>query len=420
MSFLVHKILSNRYFKGSFYLTFANIIISFLNYFFNTLSARYLGPADYSEIATLFAYLVILTIPFQVVTPLIIKKLGKATENREKIALRIEAWFVKQIKKYFYLVIPLSLSIIVLPSFTNLKIETSVALVAGILITFLSLIYMAFLQGLHLFLVVSIITVSATLIKFTGSVLVIFFPILSIPLLTITLGLFFSLIIPFIYLRLINRIHKSRISINENHLLTILFRKQTIYTLLSIFGITLLANLDIIFVKKYFSAEQAGLYSAWNLFSKIVLYLIGPIMGLSLIYFSDIKHNKLHRRALYFLVFLFSCLGILVYLLYTLFGQELILILFGSKFLSIGKYLPLAALFGLLYSLITLLNNYLLIKNPKMAILVFILTPIYIGLFYFLGKTISSIVWLNIYYSGLVFITYLMAIILNNKNAVVF
>src|SRR3990167_10800062 len=98
MKRFINKLLINRFFQGGMVLTSTNLILGFLNYLFNSLSGKLLGPAKYSEISALFSYLVIFGVPSAVIQTEIIRRLGQAGTDRLKLVKSWNEWYIKIIR----------------------------------------------------------------------------------------------------------------------------------------------------------------------------------------------------------------------------------------------------------------------------------------------------------------------------------
>ena len=110
----------NEYFKGGIFLTISSFLINIFNYLFNLLSGRFLTPKDYSEIATLFSYIYILTIPMGIITTIVIQKIGSSEDKNFQKAKTLEHFFWQKINKNIYLFL---LSFLIVP-FSKIQSES--------------------------------------------------------------------------------------------------------------------------------------------------------------------------------------------------------------------------------------------------------------------------------------------------------
>lgn len=387
----------NKFFQGGIYLTVASFATGFLNYLFNSLTGKLFGPSGYGEIAALFSYAGIFGIPIQVLTADLIRRLGTKGEQKGISVKTWEIWFWQRLNHWKFFLVPFFLSPLILPSLTKLTPLFSFTLIILIFISFISILYLGALQAMHLFFAASAIGIFAALIKLIGPVFV-FFKIdgLTTVALFLIISSFFTVAAAKIFLSHRFKNLKPKAKKFEKRIAHVLFNKQIFLTLLSVLGINFLTNLDVIFVKRFFTPNEAGIYSAWNLFSKMIFYLVGPIAALSYIYFTDRTSYKKHPRALFFYLLLTAVVGTACFLLYSFFGDVLIKIIFSSKFSAILYLLPRAALFGTLFSMIAITNSFFVAKNSRYSLVSFFLLPFYaIGL-YFKGSTLDNVIVINI------------------------
>ena len=411
MKKIVKHISKNKFFRGGIFLTAASFISGFLNYLFNSLSGKVLGPSGYSEIAALFSYGILFLIQVQVIGIDLIRRIGEKGVDRANFVKAWDSWFMAKIKRWWWLFIPYFLQTLILPKITNLSPVFSFTLLTTTLLTFLSAFYLAALQGLHLFFVFSMIGIAATLIKLMGPVLV-FFKVdgLYTVAFFLIMSSFSTVLLGKLYL---NRLYKN-VSISgikvEKKLRQLFLNRWIIITTFSLLGINLLNNLDVIFVKKFFTSEVSGGYGAWSLFARIVFYVLGPIVGMSYVFFSSHEQQEKHQRGLFIFLGLTVLAGMLMYILYSYFGAPIIKLIFTDKFLTILPYLNLAAIFGTLYTLIFILNGYFMAKKSVFSLTVIIVVPVYWVFLYILGKNLETIIFINIIAAVVIFCLYLFSV----------
>ena len=390
------KMLKNRFASGLVIFFTSNLFISVLNYLFVTISARVLGPARYSEIGSLFSFLLIVAVPFQVVAQLIIQKSGARTD-KQRFFENILSYQQNNSRKLlvFYLVI--SFLITFIGFMFKLSLFSSISLGIITFLGFNTLIYLSALQSMQRFWQFSLTLIGLTVVKIIGPIFIVFITASIYPLLIfLVLGYFVQYLLSRFYFEKLG-FGKSR----GDQILTIdkLFDKQFWLTAISIGGVTCYANLDVIFAKLLLSDIDAGLYTAWNLFAKMILYLMAPLSGIAYIYFTEVSTKKQHTQKFITLSAFTIFLMIIMAILYSLFADTFINIIFGQNYLSIDKFLGLAGIFGGLYALLTIVNNYYLAKGNSVVFITGIGVPIYILLMYLFVHKISDLVYINIFFS---------------------
>jgi len=208
---------------------------------------------------------------------------------------------------------------------------------------------------------------------------------------------------------------KADITDSEKRIIHLIKSRSIMLIFFSAISLNLLNNLDVIFVKKFFSPDLAGIYGGWNLFSKIIYYILGPILSLSFIFFSDKQQKKSHSKVLYLTLALFFVAGGILYLLYFFLKDFLVLLIFSKDFQSISPLLPQAAIFGILYCLIVFLNGFFIAKNSLRSLAITVYIIFYGTALYLFGKNLVTVININIIFSLLITISYFLLIFLKIK-----
>lgn len=404
----IKKLSENKFFRGGILLTAATFVVGPLNYLFTSLSGKILGPSGYSEIAALFSYLGIFSVPLSVINTDVIRRLGAKRENRFDVFGKWENWLWQKIRRWKFFIIPYIFLIPAVSYITNLSTPFSFTLLILSLLSFLGVFYLAALQGLHLFFAFAALAIISVIIKLLGPIFIFFkidglstisvFLILS-SLSTILLAKF---ILSKYSISTLNQVSSHAPAIKE-----IIFRKEIYITILSMLGITLLSNLDIVYVKKFFPPDTAGIYAAWSLFAKIVLYILSPVTSVSFIFFSSKKEETWHSRGLAFSICLCLFVGILLYITYFFLGDFVVKLIFNNQYVSIISFLPSAAIFGSLYTFIIMLNNLALAKNSLTSLVSIIFIPLYFFSLLYFGKNIQNVISINIIIAAFISVVYI-------------
>jgi len=180
--------------------------------------------------------------------------------------------------------------------------------------------------------------------------------------------------------------------------------RQFLITFISTLGITAYSTLDIIFVKKYFSAYESGIFNSWSLLSKIILYVLGPVLQVSFVFFSEDNRQSYSRKILLSaLLLLFIVTGIAA-VVYYFFPQTVVDLLFGQSFRNVIPYLLLTTIFGFLFGANNLFNNYFLAKKSLVSLVLATGMISYILLLFFIRKQIIWLMYLNIFFGAVIFL----------------
>ncbi len=402
------KIWQNEFFRGSLFFTLASFLTNILNYFFNFIAGRSLGPQGYSEITTLFSYMSITAVPTAVFSTFLIQKISSSEDNRFVLAHSMEQLLWQKIRRWWFVPL-LSLSIIpFIPKITNLSVSAGTVLIPLILLSFIATFYGATMQGLKLFFLYSFISFIATFLKLLGAILStrIFYKF-NVIMFFIFLSVVIPLIIVFFILRstLRKKVGAKTLKI-DRRIVSLLFNVQFLLILFSTLALTLFNNIDIIFVKKFFISTDAGIYSSWSIFAKIIFYALGPLISISFIFFSGTKNKKSQNVALNIALLFLIFVAIGSFIVYKNFAGLVISALFGNKFFAVAPYLSLASIFGSLYAAIAFLNGYFLAKNDKTSLILPLLLPVYFIFLWFGEKKLLYVMNLDIFFSAVVTIFY--------------
>lgn len=408
----IKKIWGNEFVQGGVFLTISSFLVNILNYLFNLLIGRFLGPSGYGEVVALFSYMSVFSVPIMAISFVLIQKVGSKSTYRIEYAKSLESWFLNKLRRWSIVFFTLFVGTIPFVSrATNLNPLSSYFLIPLAFFGFLAAFYSALSQGLRLFLLFSVVSLIGIVIKFSGALPLIFklggLPIVLIFLLSSSI---ISYALYYYYFKCKLPVNSSRgVQKIERKALSILSQPQLIITFFSILGLTALSNVDIIFVKKFLSSYEAGIYSSWSLFAKMILYVLGPLASLGYVFFaSNIDSDGQKKTLNISLVFLFI-IAIASYVFYTNFATPLIILFFGVKFQGVSPYLGLASIFGSLYSAIAFVNNYFLAKKSLYSLILPLFFPFYlIGLF-LIPRHIESVMTLTIGYSIVTLFVYFIA-----------
>lgn len=407
----------NPYIKGGLLVTISAYLANFINYLFHFLLGRFTGPVGYGEITTLYSYISLTTVPVTIFSTYLIQKISSYKANKLGYAYNLEKFFITKIKRWSILIIIFLLISPFLSTITNLSYGVSITLIPFIVFIFISFFYQSAFQGLKLFGIFAFFSLLTPIIK-----LISILPTISG---NVSINMVAQLQLILQYLSLVFFIYLFRHKVKsypnlrskpiKSRIIAITKKPDFILTLFSVFGITALYSIDLILVKKFFSSENSGLFNSWNLFGKIILYLVGPIVTVSFVYFSDNISRAKKNRFLYRALSIFTAIFIIGYIGYSIFGYQIIYLFFGSKFISISKYLNLACIYGAALSIIVFINNYFLAQKNKFSLILIFLLPIYLVSFFLIDKNIVSMMYLDIYFCLFVAFIYFVAFLKHSK-----
>jgi O-antigen/teichoic acid export membrane protein len=123
-------------------------------------------------------------------------------------------------------------------------------------------------------------------------------------------------------------------------------------------SITIMQTLDVVAVKHYFTALQAGLYAGVTTIAGIVFFLMSPVVSVLITLVSLKQPPAKNRLQLQGSLVLMAVLGGAALLVMALFPETVIRALVGSKYLAYAPYLSRIGLFMMLLSLANAFTMY--------------------------------------------------------------
>lgn len=356
---LISTLSQNAFIRGGFIFSSASFAVSVLHYLFNLIIARGFSLADYGEYMSALSYVAILAVPFSALNVIVINRISKTkSAQRMSVAKGIERLAVHSLFEHRYLL--LAITIILFGFFylkTNLLTLSIFFILLSVGLNLFTVLYSSILQAYKAFLIAGLFALAAAVLKVLFGIVVVFMSsrlellyvlLLSLNVLTVIIG---SKLIFFRKKALVKTVTFSPVQ-------TYLLKKQVVLPTLAMFGIIGMLNMDIIIVKKFFDAEQAGLYAGLSLLGKIILYASGPLSLVALTFFSGSDHGYSKKKILLFSLGLCAGIGLILSVGYALFSELIVTIVFGRKFLEITQYVWLTAIFGSMYALMSILAQY--------------------------------------------------------------
>jgi O-antigen/teichoic acid export membrane protein len=371
---MFQKFFKSNFIRSSVIFSVASFIVSVIGYIINLLIARGFSLADYGEYMTAMSYVLFLSVPITTFGMIVVQRIGKEVSNkRKKVALDLEKWLFSELKTHFPILLIGSLIFSSLIYFKgNLGLPAIIFVIFISTLMLFQAFYSASLQAFKNFFLAGVFLITIFIAKLILSIGVI---VVSPTLINIFIAFVLSTMVGLFFgKKMISKgqaISDKEISHKFLNVFNYLKRKQLLITLITTLGLVGLANVDIILVKKFLPADQAGLYSSISLLGKIILYVATPLSQVAFSFFtgSDSKHNSLLILILLSLAYIF--IGGVSSLVYFFFPELVIGVIFGSKFLVISNLIWLAAIFGTLYSLITLYAQFFISRKDWWGTLAF-------------------------------------------------
>lgn len=377
--FITHELVS-----GSFYIMLGTTFSSFLAFILNIFFARQLSYEDYGILASLLSLVILLTIPSQSLTAIIVRYSTIFFARGEKE--RAGAFYVNIFKKLIIFSLVLNLFFLfsypVISNFLKIK-DPYLFFLSGIAIAsfYFAILNIAFLQSLLKFKLIGLIYSIAGIGKLlSGMVLVLLgFKVFGALLAT----LIFS-IIDFVFslFPLKSIIYKAGKNVNLG---TKEFGAYSIPTAVALISLSSFISSDVLLVKHFFSPTDAGLYSGVSLIGKVIFYFTGPV-PIAMFPLIVKKHasKEKFQGVFYLSLIIVLTSSLLITAFYFLFPEFTIKLFLGREgYLSLSQYLGLFGIFLSIYSLDNVFVNFFLsIKKVRSSFIVLFFAILQVILIY--------------------------------------
>lgn len=352
--------MNKRLLANSFIFFAGTMVLSVFNYLYNAFMGRFLGPADYSIIGSLLAFISIITIPTNAVATVAMR--FTAYYHAKKETGTIHAFFRRFNKKLLILGLAAAVLIIafspILTNFLHLPSPIPVMLIAPIMIFAILLpLNRGILQGLQRFGQAIFNQNIDPFLKLTLGLLLVKLGLgINGAVVAIVISSFVAYLASFWPLRPVLKVPATQIGRVPAEV-----KNFSAVALVAFLLATLLMNIDILLVKHFLPAHEAGLYTALSTMGKIILFVTTPVVSVMFPMISDLQgRDEKHYRVLLQSIILVLTVSLVGVTGYYLFPELIVKILYGSDYLPVASLLGLFGIVMMLYSLINLWINYFL------------------------------------------------------------
>lgn len=358
----LHKAFNDPFFRRYVIYFSGSMMVAFINYLFHPILGRLLSPAEFGDVQafiSLIAQTALIFGAFSVVTVNITTNVEDALQRNKVIAelQKIALWIVG-----FGIVVLLLLTTRLHDFLNFTSYAPLVALVLVWPMSAYSTFRNAYLQGSGRFAEVSIGGVVSSVSKLVFAVGLI---VLGFGVGGAIAGIVISNIVLFSFLYIRTRASlKLQMSDTDVHTLEKGSVKNEIsYGFLVLFAtsvFTFFYTADVLIIKSYFSAEEAGLYSGISAIAKILFFAVGPTAAVllsSIKLKNSFKENSRVLMKSLGISLLMGCAGIFTF---YVFHDMVISLLIGGKYVPFAHYLPKVGLIMLLAGIANVLIFYFL------------------------------------------------------------
>ena len=348
MKGLMRKITSHSLARNSAIVFAGSMAANVGAYAYHLIMGRLLGPVGYGELSSLFSILYIFTVPLIVAQTVLVKFISGFKARGAVGQAKSLFWTVTKLFALICL-IGLPVALVAAPRITSFLHLSSPVLFILIYLSFvialLTIVPSSMLQGYQRFVWVSVFGAGAIMIKVLLSVPLTVWGVYGV-LLAATITGVLTYVLYFYPLRFVltAKREKSRISKRDAF-------RFALPTLLTLLGITSIYSTDIILVRHFFSATDAGVYAAIAILGKVIFYASSAV---SLVLFPVLSERtaiggatkKLTASA----VAGVAVISVGLTVLYFLFPTLIVRLLFGNAYLGAGGFLGMFGIFITFFS----------------------------------------------------------------------
>lgn len=378
------------------------MVANFGSYLYHLVLGRMLGPQSYGTLESVISLGYLIFILINTLTLVVAKFTAdlKGKNNYVGIAW-LWRYFLKQ--TFYFSVIVFMLIVLISPSaakFLHLDSYWPIILIAGLfVVSALANVYRAVLQGTQNFLQLTVSHIGETSLKMLAAMVLVYLGLgVNGAVLALIVGAAVGL---WLADRALIGIKNKRASKPEFHIYSAL--KFSLPVLLANLCFTSLYTSDIILVKHFFPAYEAGLYASLAVLGKVIYFATSsiPAVVFPMAAESHSQGNNPHRilKSSFLIVLAVDIVAVLVY---SLWPQLMIKVLFGDHYLEAAGLMVRMGIFIALYSLAYLMVNYLLsinqVKVVGLPIGFSLLQLILISVYH---QTLQQVITMSIICSGL-------------------
>ena len=368
----IKALINHPLFSGSAVVFVGNMSANVINYVYHLIMGRLLGPVEYGVLASLYSILYLVSIIPSSASVSIVKFISSANNNK--------VYSVYESLRKLILKIAMGLSILMMastPLLSNfLHIENLLAVILIIPVLFLSLITLvnqSASQGLLKFSGYVIPTLISSLVKLLLGVALVYIGwSVSGAMFAIVVAMLFA----YLYSHGFIKKYIKKTKIQKIDLTP--FLKYSGPVLVQALAFTSIFTIDVILAKHFLDPFSAGIYAALSTLGKIIFFAASPVAATMFPVISKRKSQGQEYLKVFFAsLAITAVIASFATLLFWLFPNIAIGVLYGEDYLSAKTDLVWMGFFMLFYTLSNLLVNfYLSIGKVKIVIL-----PLFSALF---------------------------------------
>lgn len=403
----MRAIKDREFVRDSFIMLVASLLAGFFNYLYQLSMGRLLPPEDYGVLISLLSLLYIFSM-LSTTIDTSAAKFSSIYKVRGEYG-RIKVMLFKASGGLSLLVLLLVAILLILSPYIAAFLDVDPFLVVVLVLAIPPLLILpvpqGILRGLQRFVVLGTTNISQAVVKFLVGVSFVIagFGVFG-GLVGAVVAPVFGLILAFVFLRGIIGLDSSSDSIDLRDML-----RYSGLAFVALFCYNTMWHVDVVLVRHYFTPLETGIYSAVSIMGRIILFASG---GIAMVVFpkaSDMyEAGKKHFHVLIKGLVLTSLMAGITVLAYMLFPDEIVMTIFGERYVNAIPYLWKYGLVTFFFSLIGLLVSYSLSVNQTRIAIPLVIFLIAELIFLSYCSTISEVISMMTIVSLLTFISMLI------------
>lgn len=404
----IQLFLGNELIKGSALVFVGSVVTNGLNYLFHFITGRLLGPEQYAVVASLISLMFVISFPSAILSTLVVRKIAYLHARNNMPEIRgLFRMFLSYIT--VFLLITSTLFFIFQQQVADfLRIQDPFMIwLLGLIFAFslLNTFQLAVLQGMLKFVSFSVLTALTALVKDVSALIAIF---LGMGVFGVVWGMVITVII-ICFFSFIPLLHLLKGTVKHT-MITSSRISAALWIAPPLVGMSLMLNGDVMLVKHFFPAYEAGLYGGLATMGKVVLFISTSITTVLLP--LAIKRKEEGKNVSSMLILSLAVSGILsggVVLAYFLLPDLAITLLYGPRYLAVNRYLGLYGMYFLFYNLAYVFIYYYISLHRRYVLFIpLVCAMIQLILIFMFHQTIMYVIIDLIASSALLFGLYLL------------
>lgn len=357
------SIVANPLFAGSAMMVLGSNLANFFAYIYHVVIGRMLGPVDYGILAAIISLIGLINTSFTFFG-LVIVKFASAGTKEEQHALF--SWLYTKIIMFgLALSVMVSLILPILSSFLHIDRGVLILLAPILFLSVVVFFYRSFLQGVLKF---KELVISTNLEMFGRFILGLILVYAGFSVFGAVVGILSALLIVVFVLRFLLKDYRKL----DNKQQFSSARKMFSYGIpvfISNLSTQSFLTIDVILAKHFFAPHEAGIYASLSTIGKIVYFGTAPILSVMFPIVSQ-RHAKglNYTKILLMTILMVGSGAVFIALIFYLFPQAMISILYGNAFNEGAKYLVWFGLYMAIFTLASIFVSFFLSLNKTKII----------------------------------------------------